>query len=106
MTSKLFIKTVKDTTAVEPLLAGKHLLILDGFQNFVAAANTITFNFEQENSQVVLNSLTTGDIDKATEIVYEALSGDNGSTNDLDLSSAGYEISDISVVVTLKPGLK
>ena len=95
MTSKLLIKTVEDTASSTPLVAGKHFLSMNGFKTFSIVNGTITFFFDQENTQVELVSTVVGDPNKASEIIYEALSND--FIADLDLSPAGYEINSITL---------
>lgn len=99
MISKLLIKTVKDTVSSTPLVAGKHLLSMNGFKTFSIVDETITFLFDQEDTQVELVSTVVGDSNKASEIIYEALS--NNFIADLDLSPAGYEINSITLSAVL-----
>jgi len=97
MTSKLLIKTIGNTEVEPPVvLSGQHLLNLKGFQSFQCNTYDIYISFEQSQDDIVLASSTEGDPDKATSIISKALTASPGGVISLDLTSAGYQLYDIT----------
>lgn len=96
MTSKLLIKTYSKANGYseENLVAGKHLLSLKDFQEFIIEEGDIKFIFS-DGSICTLISSTPGEEREATKLVRNALVARPGGSVELDLLSSGYEINNI-----------